>query len=77
MKYLYPITKGLSYFLSIALAVSASIMGFNLLKGKPLEGNDHIFMGLLVLYYAFELFGEILGGEKTLPIKFIIKNTKE
>lgn len=77
MKYLYPITKTLSYILSIAFAFTVMNYAYKLFWSVPLEGRDHIFAGLICTYYAIDLFGDIAKGEKSLPIQFIVKASKE
>jgi len=77
MKYLYQITKTLSYILSIAFAFTVMNYAYKLFWSVPFEGKDHIFVGLICAYYAFDLFGDIINGEKSLPIKFIVKTSKE
>lgn len=77
MKYLYPITKTLSYILSIAFAVGVMNYAYKLLFGVPLDSEDHIYLGLICASYSLGLFGDILDGEKSLPIKFIVKSSKE
>lgn len=77
MKYLYLITKTISYALSIAATALVMYYSYNLIVCNTLSKNDYICIGIICAFYAIDLMTNIIEGEKSLPIKFIIKVTNQ